>query len=99
MQAILQLVETRKQQFAALPIFQYIQDQQITPKQRLCWLPCLAPLSLGFGDLWRDILYRQDDQGDPLQILINRHFSKICGLVKPLISSGTRTPPKPGKFA
>jgi hypothetical protein len=73
MQAILQLVEDRKQQFAALPIFQYLQDQQIAPKQRLCWLPCLAPLSLGFGDLWRDILYRQDNQGNPLQVLINQH--------------------------
>jgi hypothetical protein len=72
MKEILKLVEQRQHEFAQLPLFQYVQDTNIDPRQRLIWVPCLAPLSLGFGDLWQDIL-RRETQDDALQMLINRH--------------------------
>jgi hypothetical protein len=72
MQDILELVEKRKQEFAQLPLFQYLQDSSLSPEQRLVWTPFLAPLALGFGDLWKDILRREPTE-NPLQILINRH--------------------------
>ncbi|MBE9033144.1 hypothetical protein IQ266_25735 [filamentous cyanobacterium LEGE 11480] len=75
MKNILALVESRKAQFAQLPIFQYLQDDRVPARERLRWTPHLAPLALGFGDLWRDIL-RRETADTPLQVLINRHASE-----------------------
>lgn len=72
MKEVLALVEKRKQEFAQLPLFQFLQDKSIDPRQRLAWAPCVAPFAMGFGQLNRYDL-RKEPTDDPIQKLINRH--------------------------
>ncbi|MCU0551177.1 MAG: hypothetical protein MUC48_17665 [Leptolyngbya sp. Prado105] len=72
MKKILELIEERKQKFAELPLFQFMQDKSIDPQQRLAWVPCVVPLVMGFGELNRYDLRREPTE-DKIQQLINRH--------------------------
>jgi hypothetical protein len=71
MKEVLALIEKRKQEFAQLPLFKYMQDKSIHPLQRLSWTPCAAPLIMGFGDLNKYVFRRQID--DEIQNLVNQH--------------------------
>ena len=44
----------------------------VTPRQRLAFLPCMAPFILAFGDLNRYVL-RDEPTGDPYQAMVNAH--------------------------
>lgn len=72
MKEVLALIEKRKQEFAQLPFFQYLQDKSIDPRQRLVWAPCIAPFAMGFGHLNKYDL-RKEPTEDPIQALINTH--------------------------
>jgi hypothetical protein len=72
MKEVLALVEKRKQEFAQLPLFRFMQDKSIDPRQRLAWTPCAVPLIMGFGELNRYDL-RKEPTNNPIQKLINRH--------------------------
>ncbi|WP_017318693.1 hypothetical protein [Mastigocladopsis repens] len=72
MKEVLALVEKRKQEFAQLPFFKFLQDKSIDPRQRLAWAPCATPLVMGFGQLNRYDL-RKERTDEPIQELINRH--------------------------
>ncbi|WP_427161630.1 hypothetical protein ACQFX9_08775 [Aliinostoc sp. HNIBRCY26] len=72
MKEVLELVEKRKQEFAQLPLFDFLQDSSIDPMQRLAWSPCLAPFAMGFGELNKYDL-RKEPTNDPIQELINKH--------------------------
>lgn len=72
MKEVLALIEKRKQEFAQLPFFKFLQDKSIDPRQRLAWAPCVAPFAMGFGELNKYFL-RDDDSDDPIQKIINRH--------------------------
>jgi hypothetical protein len=72
MKEVLALVEKRKQEFAQLPFFRFMQDKSIDPRQRLAWAPCVAPFAIGFGQLNR-FDFRKEPTDEPIQKLINRH--------------------------
>ncbi|MGG6265312.1 hypothetical protein ACQ4M3_13885 [Leptolyngbya sp. AN03gr2] len=72
MKEILELIEKRKQEFAQLPLFQFLQDRSIDPRKRLAWAPCVVPLVMGFGELNRVDL-RREPTDDKIQQLINQH--------------------------
>ena len=72
MKEVLAFIENKKQQFAKLPFFEYLQDKSIDPKQRLAWTPCVTPFAMSFGQLNRYDL-RKEPTDDPIQELINRH--------------------------
>ncbi len=72
MKEVLALIEKKKQEFAQLRLFEYLQDKSIDPKQRLAWTPCVTPFAMGFGHLNRYDL-RKEPTDDPIQELINRH--------------------------
>ncbi|BAZ26384.1 hypothetical protein NIES4073_72900 [Kalymmatonema gypsitolerans NIES-4073] len=72
MKEVLALVEKRKQEFAQLPFFRFMQDKTIDPRQRLAWAPCVAPFAIGFGQLNR-FDFRKEPTDEPIQKLINRH--------------------------
>lgn len=72
MKEVLALIEKRKQEFAQLPFFQYLQDKSIAPRQRLAWAPCVAPFAMGFGELNKYFL-RDNNSDNPIQKIINRH--------------------------
>ncbi|BAY44752.1 hypothetical protein SAMD00079811_23540 [Scytonema sp. HK-05] len=72
MKEVLALIEKRKQEFAQLPFFKFMQDKSIDPRQRLAWAPCVAPFAIGFGQLNR-FDFRKEPTDEPIQKLINRH--------------------------
>lgn len=72
MKEVLALVEQRKQEFAKLPFFEFLQDTTIDPMQRLAWIPCIAPFAMEFCQFNRyDI--RKEPTTDPIQAIINIH--------------------------
>lgn len=72
MKEVLELIEQRKQEFAQLPLFKYLQDKNIDPRQRLAWAPCLAPFAMGFAQL-NQYDFRKEPTNDPIQEIINKH--------------------------
>ncbi len=72
MKELLAFIEKKKQQFAKLPFFEYLQDKSIDPKQRLAWAPCVTPFAMSFRQLNRYDL-RKEPTDDPIQELINQH--------------------------
>jgi len=72
MKEVLELIQHKKQEFAQLPLFKFMQDQSIDPKQRLAWAPCAAHFVMNFAELNKYFL-RVEPTDDPLQILINQH--------------------------
>jgi hypothetical protein len=71
-QAILDVIETKKAEFAQAPLFQFMQDQRISPLQRLGFAPCIAHFIMSFGDL-NKYVFRDESSDDAIQNLINEH--------------------------
>lgn len=61
-----------KRAYANLPFFDFLRDESIPPRQRLAFVPCMAPFILDFGDLNRFVM-RDETSSDPLQQLVNVH--------------------------
>jgi hypothetical protein len=72
MKSILDFIEKKKQEFSQLPLFQFMRDESIDPRQRLSWAPWIAPFVMSFGDLNKHI-FRQEPATDKIQELINIH--------------------------
>ncbi|MEH2168810.1 MAG: hypothetical protein V7K41_19570 [Nostoc sp.] len=72
MQQILTLIEQKKQEYAQLPLFSFMQNKSINPIQRLAWAPCAAHFIMNFGELNKYFL-RVEPTNDPIQALINKH--------------------------
>jgi hypothetical protein len=72
MKKVLELVENKKQKFAQLELFQYMQDKSIDPRQRLAWAPCATPLIMSFAHL-NKYDFRKEGTNDPIQKIINNH--------------------------
>jgi len=72
MKEVLTLIEKKKQDFARLPLFDYMQDRSIDPRQRLAFAPCAAPFAMAFGELNKNV-FRQEPTSDKIQEIINKH--------------------------
>jgi hypothetical protein len=72
MKQVLQAIFQHKHRYARLPLFDFLRDETRTPRQRLSFLPCMAPFILSFGDLNRYVL-RDEPTTDPHQHMINLH--------------------------
>ena len=72
MKELLALIEQKKQEFAQLPLFDFMQDKSIDPRQRLAFAPCMAPFVMSFGEL-NKYVFREEPTSDPIQAIINRH--------------------------
>jgi chorismate-pyruvate lyase len=72
MEEILAFIEKKKFEFSQLPFFEYLRDQNISPKQRLAFAPCAAPFIMSFGELNRTV-FRDEPTNDPIQKIINKH--------------------------
>jgi hypothetical protein len=68
MKAILQAKRT----YTTLPLFEFMRDETLTPRERLAFYPCMAPFILAFGDLNKYVL-RDELSSDPHQKLVNNH--------------------------
>jgi len=56
MQQVLEHLRERQQTFARSSFIAFLRDARLSPQERLSFLPCLAPLVLGFSDLNRTLL-------------------------------------------
>lgn len=72
MKTVLDYIEQRKNNFAILSLFSFLEDSSIDPKQRLAFAPCLSPLVMGFAELCKSVL-REEPTHHPIQALINQH--------------------------
>ena len=72
MKEVLALIEHKKQEFAQLPLFEFMQDKSIDPRQRLAFAPCVAPFAMNFADLNKYFL-REEPATSKVQEIINKH--------------------------
>ncbi len=72
MKDIVALIENKKQEFARLPLFEFIANKNIHPKQRLIFAPVLVPLAVELSDLNKYVL-RESSSNNKVQELINKH--------------------------
>jgi hypothetical protein len=69
---VLTFIEEQKQEFIKLPLFKFMQDQNIDPRQRLSFAPCMAYLILSFADL-NKYVFRRKPVVNKIQEFINDH--------------------------
>lgn len=72
MKKVLTYINQKKKEFAQLPLFEFLQDQTINPRQRLAFAPCIAPFAMSFGELNRNV-FRVEPTTDEIQKIINVH--------------------------
>ncbi|NJL81115.1 MAG: hypothetical protein HC917_24205 [Richelia sp. SM2_1_7] len=72
MKEVLAHIEKKKQEFAKLEFFEFLEDKSIPPRQRLGFAPCFVPFVMGFGELNRYV-WRDEPTNDPIQAIINQH--------------------------
>lgn len=72
MRDVLKHIFDRKRAYDVLPLFQWMRDDQLDPRQRLAFYPCMAPFILSFGDLNKFVL-REARADDPYQEMVNVH--------------------------
>lgn len=75
MKEILAFIEQKKQEFAKLPLFDFIANKNIHPNQRLIFAPVLDPLAVGLSDLNKYVL-RDSSSNHKVQELINKYTYK-----------------------
>lgn len=72
MKKVLAHIENKKQEFAELEFFKFLQNKNIPPRQRLAFAPCFTPFVMGFGEL-NQYVWREEPTKDPIQAIINQH--------------------------
>ena len=72
MRTVMRAIFEAKRAYATLPLFEFMRDETLTPRQRLAFFPCMAPFILAFGDLNKYVM-RDETSTDPYQPLVNRH--------------------------
>jgi hypothetical protein len=72
MKEVLEFVDQKKQEFAQLPLFKFLHDSTIDPRQRLSFAPIFAPFVMGFGEL-NSFVFREEPTDHPIQLLVNQH--------------------------
>jgi hypothetical protein len=72
MRIVMREIFQTKKRYANLPLFEFMRDEALTPRQRLGFFPCMAPFILAFGDLNKYVM-RDEACADPYQKLVNAH--------------------------
>ncbi|BAZ42310.1 hypothetical protein NIES4101_82790 [Calothrix sp. NIES-4101] len=72
MKDILSLIEKKKQDFAILPLFQYMENPYIHPLQRLAFAPCMAHFIMSFSDINKYVL-RTPQSSHSIQKIVNQY--------------------------
>lgn len=72
MKEILELIQTKEQEFAQLELFKFFADTSIEAKERIIWVPYIAPLVMGFAELNKSV-FRKEGTNNKLQEIINKH--------------------------
>jgi hypothetical protein len=72
---VLRYIFDRKRAYNQLPLFAWMRDEQLSPKQRLAFYPCMAHFIMSFGDLNKFVL-REERPGDSFQDMVNAHSAE-----------------------
>lgn len=72
MRVVMKAIFEAKRKYAALPLFELMRDDSMTPRERLAFYPCMAPFILAFGDLNKYVM-RDETSTEPYQQLVNTH--------------------------
>ncbi|MGB3759947.1 MAG: hypothetical protein WBA07_26835 [Rivularia sp. (in: cyanobacteria)] len=72
MEEVLSLIEEKNQEYAKLPLFAFLEDKTIDPRQRLSFAPCIAHFIMSFGDLNKYVL-REKHAVTKIENIINEH--------------------------
>lgn len=72
MQEVLELIQQKQQAFAQLPLFQFLEDPKVDPRQKLTFTPFFAFFVMSYADLNKYVL-RDEPTQDAVQELINNH--------------------------
>ena len=72
MQEVLSFIEKKNQEYAKLPLFKFLEDKTINPRQRLSFAPCIAHFIMSFGDL-NKYVFREKEPVAKLEHIINEH--------------------------
>lgn len=72
MKEVLDFIQNKKQDYAQLPLFEFMNDSKIDPRQRLSFAPCGAHFVMSFADL-NKYVFREELPDNQLQKLINEH--------------------------
>lgn len=72
MRAVMNAIFKAKREYEKLPLFEFMRDESMTPRERLAFYPCMAPFILAFGDLNKYVM-RDVRSEDPYQRLVNAH--------------------------
>jgi hypothetical protein len=72
MKAVMREMAQAKRHYSKLPLFEFLRCETLPPRDRLSFLPCMAPFILAFSDLNRFVL-RDETSQDPHQQLVNEH--------------------------
>lgn len=72
MKEVLAFIEVQKEEYTNLPLFQFLDDKSIAPKQRLGFAPCIAHFIMSFGDL-NKYVFREKETVTKAQQIINEH--------------------------
>lgn len=70
MKEVLRHILEKKRVYRQLPLFEWLRNEQLSPRQRLAFYPCMAPFVLGFRDLNEHVL-REERPGDLFQDMVN----------------------------
>jgi hypothetical protein len=75
MEEVIAFIDSKKQEFARLPLFEFMENSNIPPRQRLIFVPVLDLLAVGLSDLNKYVL-RESSSTNNIQELINRYTYK-----------------------
>ena len=69
---MLRSILSAKRAYATLPFFEFLRDDSISARDRLGFVPCMAPFIMDFGDLNKYVM-RDESSTHPHQVLVNLH--------------------------
>ena len=72
MRLVMKAIFATKKIYATLPLFDFMRDENLSPRDRLAFYPCMARFILDFGDLNKYVM-RDETSSDPHQLLVNAH--------------------------
>jgi hypothetical protein len=72
MKAVMRELAQAKRHYSTLPLFQFLRDEALSPRDRFAFFPAMAPFILAFSDLNRHV-FRDESSKDPQQRLINEN--------------------------
>jgi hypothetical protein len=96
-QDVLSVISKKNEELTKLPIFKYLNNDLISPQNRLGFAPCVMPFAKAYDEFNQYVL-RDESSNDPIQKIINSHTYEESGhfkwLFEDIESLGFNTPTK-----